>query len=179
MTMELGRESLSEELRRLLAPGGCRDGRPGMVGAAPGGGFGAEKGLGAARPASPGSDRYDEPASAPVSMPARVFFSFGMPPAKRPASWGAESAPEAPPLAEAWPAPWSLLLRALLPGTGGARPPGGFGAPPMPGIGGAPPTGGPDEDEDAEATCGAERSFVTAFLRARPLWMSERRAPCT
>lgn len=71
--------------------------------------------------------------------------------------------------------PWSLLLLARFPGTGGASPPGGFGAPPSIGIGGAPPTGGPDEEEDL-LTTGAERSLVTAFLRALPLEMSDRRA---
>ena len=83
------------------------------------------------------------------------------------------------PEAVVWFDPWSLLLRALLPGTGGARPPGGLGAPPIPaipGTGGAPPTGGPD-DEDPLPTTGADRSFVTAFFKAFPLWMSERSAP--
>ncbi len=71
--------------------------------------------------------------------------------------------------------PWSLLLRALLPGTGGARLPGGFG---IEGTAGAPPNGEGPGPPDAAATSGADRSFVTAFLRARPFEMSERRAPC-
>jgi hypothetical protein len=96
--------SFADALRRL--PGGGSGGpRPGIAGAAPGGGLGAEKlgGLGAERPVSPGSERYDESAVAPVSIPARVFFSLGMPPAKRPASCGAASMPAAG--AGGWPAP--------------------------------------------------------------------------
>lgn len=73
--------------------------------------------------------------------------------------------------------PW-LLPR--LPGTGGARPPGGLGAPPIiPGTGGAPPMGGPPPPPPDElAMMGAERSFVTAFFSALPLVMSESSAPC-
>lgn len=70
--------------------------------------------------------------------------------------------------------PWSLLLLALFPGTGGARPPGGLA---IPGTGGAPPTGAGPEPPDTFPTIGADRSFVTAFLRAFPLLISARRAP--
>lgn len=69
--------------------------------------------------------------------------------------------------------PWSLLLLARFPGTGGASPPGLA----IPGTGGAPPRGdGPDPPEDL-ATIGAERSLVTVFFRALPLLMSARSAP--
>lgn len=69
----------------------------------------------------------------------------------------------------------SLLLRALLPGAGGARPPGGLA---MPGTGGAPPRGeGAEPPEDFPLTIGADRSLVTAFFSALPLVISERRAP--
>lgn len=72
----------------------------------------------------------------------------------------------------------SLLLLARLPGTGGARPPGVFG---RVGTGGAPSEdgAGPPIDEDTFPICGAERSFVTVFLRVFPLWMSARSAPCS
>ena len=157
-------------------PDGGAGGLPGMVGAADAGGLGADAmgGLGAEEllDGSPGSERYEEPEFAPVSTPPLLFLSFGMPPANNPPSWGAESMPEA----VVWLDPWSLLLLALFPGTGGASPPGGLGAPPIPGTGGAPPTGGPD-DEDVLPTWGADRSLVTAFLKALPLWISERRAP--
>lgn len=75
------------------------------------------------------------------------------------------------------PPTWSLLLRALFPGTGGARP-GGAGALARPGIGGAPPMGGPPPPPpDVAPTMGADRSFVTAFLRALPFVISPRSAP--
>lgn len=112
---------------------------------------------------------YDIP---PVSTPPPRFLSLGIPPAKRPPNWGA---PSTLPL-EACPLlPWSLLLLARLPGAGGASPPGGLGA--EPGTGGAPPTGGPPPPEGVP-TAGAERSFVTVFLRALPLPMSDSRAFC-
>lgn len=106
----------------------------------------------------------------PVSTPPPVFLSFGMPPAKRPASCGAASMGAA----GASRLPWSLLLLALLPGTGGARPPGAFG---KPGTGGAPPTGDGPGPPDTFPITGADRSFVTAFFKAFPLEISERRAP--
>ncbi len=149
---------------RPPGPGASKDGLPGIVGAPPDGGGGAEAGgLGTDSFDSPGSDTYEESASRPVFTPPPLFFSLGMPPANRPPSCGAaDSSP-----AEATPVPWSLLLLARFPGTGGARP----------GTGGAPPTAGPDDDVPPPATAGAERSFVTAFLRALPLPMSARRAP--
>lgn len=152
--------------RKLPGPigGGPGAPRPGTEGADADGGFGTGKvgGLGADGAASA---VFDE--SAPVSMPPRVFFRVGIPPANKPPSCGAASIPA--------PEACSLSLRARLPGTGGA-PPGGFGAPPMTGIGGAPPTGGPDDEDDLPTT-GADRSFVTAFFSALPLWISDRSAP--
>jgi hypothetical protein len=73
--------------RRLLAPppGGIGGPRPGIVGAALAGGFGAPGGLGAEILVSPGSERYEASELAPVSIPPR-FFNFGIPPAKRPPS---------------------------------------------------------------------------------------------
>lgn len=68
----------------------------------------------------------------------------------------------------------SLLLLALFPGAGGARPPGGLD---MPGTGGAPPTGDGPGPPDTFPTIGADRSFVTAFFKGLPLAISERRAP--
>lgn len=75
------------------------DGRPGIAGAAPGGGRGAETvgGFGADLDVDSGSERYDESRLAPVSTPPPVFRSFGMPPAKRPPSCGAASMPVDPP----------------------------------------------------------------------------------
>lgn len=151
-------------LRKLLWPmGGGAGGRPGMGGAALPGGRGAAGGLGADRIDSPGSERYEDSEFAPVSTPPVLFFSFGIPPANKPPNCGAaDSMPDGPVL----PDPWSLLLLALFPGTGGAKPPG---------TGGAPPTGGPDEEDDFSID-GAERSFVTAFFRALPFVMSDNRA---
>lgn len=79
--------------------------------------------------------------------------------------------PSAPPL--------SLLLRPRLeppPGTGGASPPGGL----RPGMGGAPATGPPPPPPPEElATCGAERSLVTAFFSLAPFVMSPSSASWT
>lgn len=173
-------------LRRLamaggsaVAPGGGTGGLPGTAGAAPEGGLGAEKagtfGAEDDRTLFSGSDRYDESAAAPVSTAPRVLRNFGIPPANSPASCGAASATTG---AGARSLPlWSLLLLALFPGTGGARPPGGLGAPPSPGTGGAPPIGGPPPPPDDFPTMGADLSFVTVFLSALPLVISERRAP--
>lgn len=47
----------------------------------------------------------------------------------------------------------------------------------MPGTGGAPPNGDGPGPPDPLPTIGADRSFVTAFFRAFPLVISERRAP--
>lgn len=108
----------------------------------------------------------------PVSIPTPpVFFNFGMPPANKPPSCGA---PPTAGAAGAFRLPWSLLLLALFPGTGGARPAGGRA---IPGTGGAPPTGAGAAPPEALATIGADRSFVTAFFNALPLLMSESRAP--
>ena len=161
-------DSLGVTLRRWLElPGGGRGGLPGMLGAAPGGGFGAEeRGLETKWDGSPESDMYVESEFAPVSTPPLLFFNLGIPPANSPPSCGAPSI-----AAIVVPDPVSLLLLTRLPGTGGASPPGG---PPIPGIKGAPPTGGPPPD-DEPATDGADRSFVTAFLRAFPLWISCKR----
>lgn len=64
------------------------DGLLGIDGARPGGGFGADAvgGFGAEGAFSPGSERYDESALAPVSMPPLLFLSFGIPPANSPPS---------------------------------------------------------------------------------------------
>ena len=103
--------------------------------------------------------------SAPVSIPPRVFFSFGMPPAKRPPSWGALGMAVSPPV--------SLLLRARFPpGTGGARPLGAL----IPGTGGAPATGPPPPPPELLSSTGAERSFVTAFFSLVPLVISPSKA---
>jgi hypothetical protein len=161
----------------LLADGGGGGLAPGIAGAAPPGGLGADEpgGLGALGVElidSPGSDRYDDSAAAPVSMPPR-FFNFGMPPAKRPPSCGAAAMSAEP----VFPEPVSLLLLIRFPGTGGASPPGAFGMPPKPGTGGAPPTGGPDEDDALPSMAGADLSLVTAFFKALPFEISESRAP--
>lgn len=151
------------------------------------GGFGAEDRV------DSGSDRYEESLVAvhmrlvrpmmsnaklrysdvpPVSTPTPpVFFNFGMPPANKPPSCGAPLIAGA---AGAFRLPWSLLLLALFPGTGGARPPVGLA---MPGTGGAPPTGEGPGPPETLPTIGADRSFVTAFFKAFPLLMSESRAP--
>lgn len=145
--------------------GGSRGAPPGGRGAEGGAGAAPVGGLGTVRErVVSGSDRYGESdLSAPVSTPLLpVFRSFGMPtPAKSPASCGAPPAGAPPELS-----PVSLLLLARLPpGTGGASPPGGFGA--MPGTGGAP-IGGPEGPSRTLPTCGAERSltWVTFFSLA-------------
>jgi hypothetical protein len=108
----------------------------------------------------------------PVSTPPPVFRSFGIPPANRPASCGGPSLDAAGCVRSLW----SLLLLARSPGTGGASPPGVFG---RPGMGGAPRPDGPGPPtDDTLPICGAERSFVTVFFSAFPLWISARRAPC-
>lgn len=147
--------------------GTARAGAVGTAGADPTGGLGTN---GAFGPDDSVSFRYDAFWFAPVSTPPPRFFSFGMPPTNKPANCGAGSA--APPLL------WSLLL-ALFTGTGGARPPGTAGAPlGIIGTGGAPPVGiPPPPPPDAFATWGAERSFVTAFLRALPFDISLSKAP--
>lgn len=122
------------------------------------------------------SDRYGEASLlAPVSTPPRLR-SLGMPPAKSPANWGAAGAAAGP---LSLPGPVSLLLRnrfAPCPGgTGGASPLGGFD---IPGTGGAEPSGGPPPDDlTPPPTCGADRSFVTAFFSFVPFEISESRAP--
>lgn len=108
-----------------------------------------------------------------MSTPPPRFFSFGIPPANSPPSCGGWSIPAA--LLSAF--PWSLLLRARFPGIGGASPPGALD---IPGTAGAPLDGddlGPPETTPPP-TIGADLSFVTAFLRAFPLVISWRRAPC-
>lgn len=111
---------------------------------------------------------------APVSTPPPVFFNLGIPtPAKIPPSWGAEgTVPASRPLP-----PASLLLLPRLDvetaGTGGAKPAGGFG---IPGTRGAP-VGGPVVEGPLPLICGADRSFVTAFLSFAPFVMSVRSAP--
>lgn len=69
------------------------------------------------------------------------------------------------------------MLRARLPGIGGANPPGALDIPgtagaPLAGDGFAPPETTPPP------TIGADLSFVTAFLRAFPFVISWSRAPC-
>ena len=114
------------------------------------------------------SGAYDESLLAPVSTPAAVLRSFGIPPAKMPPNCGAASpAGASPPLLLGA----SLVALALLP-----PPPGMGGA--VPGTGGAPPTRGRPEPSDSFATTGAERSFVTAFFSRLPFSMSPNRAPC-
>lgn len=108
-------------------PGGSGGADPGSLGALPPGGGGAcpMGGLGAEFLDVSGSERYGDllSESLPVSTPP-AFLSFGIPPAKRPASCGG-ALKLSPPLS-----PPSLLLLALL-GVGGASP-GGGGA--MPGA---------------------------------------------
>ncbi|KUI60405.1 hypothetical protein VP1G_11173 [Cytospora mali] len=153
-------------------------GRPGIAGAAPGGGLGAEAvgGFGAEDRDDSGSDKYDASRFAgyrlesheetqrlgnssipPVSTPAPVFLNFGIPAANKPPNWGAASTGAAGTSRLAC----SLLLLALFPGAGGARPAGGLD---MPGTGGAPPKGDGPGPPDTFPTIGADRSFL--LLRA-------------
>ena len=110
----------------------------------------------------PKSERYAEFLFAPVSTPAPVFLSLGMPPARMPPSCGAaacEAVSDAPGF-EA-----SLVARGLLL------------APPPPGAGGAPAPGGAAALPGLESTIGAERSLVTAFFSLMPFSISPSRAP--
>ena len=116
-------------------------------------------------------DRRVDGALPPVSTPPPVLRNFGIPPAKRPANWGALSMPDAAGCCRSL---WSLLLLARRPGAGGARLLGALGAP---GTGGAPPSGDGPGPPATLPTMGAERSFVTAFLSAFPLPISESNAP--
>lgn len=143
------------------------------------GGFGADEigGFGAELLELSGSERYDE--SRPVSMPPPVFLSFGIPvPANIPPNWGPGGNPSESPPPPIPPVSLLLLARFDVPpfGAGGASPLGDF---PKPGIGtgGAPPTGGPIDVSLPLSTRGADRSFVTAFLRLAPLVISVSRAP--
>lgn len=156
---------------------GLRGGRPPGIGGAGGapGGFGAAPcgGLGTELRDVSGSDRYGALLwSAPVLTPP-AFLNFGMPPANKPPSCGADAIALSPP-------PVSLLLLARFPppGTGGARP-GGAGAFPMPGTGGAPPMGGPLGPLLTFPIVGADRSLIcVTFFSLVPLPMSDSSAPC-
>lgn len=155
---------------------GLRGGRPPGIGGAGGapGGFGAAPcgGLGTELRDVSGSDRYGALLwSAPVLTPP-AFLNFGMPPANKPPSCGADAIALSPP-------PVSLLLLARFPppGTGGARP-GGAGAFPMPGTGGAPPMGGPLGPLLTFPIVGADRSLIcVTFFSLVPLPMSDSSAP--
>lgn len=163
-----GLESLSPPgmgFNRGRPPGiGGAGGAPGGFGAAPRGGFGTEL------LEVSGSDRYGvELWSAPVFTPPD-FLNFGMPPANKPPSCGADAIALSPPV--------SLLLRALFPDDGGASP-GGAGGRPIPGTGGADPMGGALGPSETLPTIGADRSFIcVTFLSLAPLPMSDSRAPC-
>lgn len=63
------------------------------------GGFGATMvgGLGTELVDDSGSDVYDDSRFAPVSTPPPRFFSFGIPPANKPANCGGCSIPDTPP----------------------------------------------------------------------------------
>lgn len=140
------------------------------------GGFGAVEvgGLGAEPRDVSGSEMEDESRSAPVSTPLTVFFSFGMPtPANIPPNCGAEGTPLESPLVPL--PPVSLLLRTRFDAASfitGARPLGFV----TPGIAGAP-VRGPVEEGFVFSSCGADRSFVTAFLSLVPLVISPSKAP--
>lgn len=153
-----------------MAGGGGGGRAPGGLGAAGGFGAGAAEGF---APEWSESVRYGESRLAPVSTPPRLR-NFGIPPAKRPPSWGADGT--LPPLS--CPVPPSLLLRSLFAacpeGTGGASPVGGFA---IPGTGGAPAAGGPEVFPPSFETSGADLSFVTAFFNRAPFEISERSAP--
>lgn len=169
----------TDEGRRLFlraAIDGLGGGRaPGTGGAAPGGfGAAARGGFGAELRDVSGSERYGEEVSAPVSTPPPLFFSVGIPPANKPPNCGAALTIPPPPPSP----PVSLLLLARLPGTGGARPPGGAGGLPIPGIGGAPPIGGPLGPSETFPTCGADRSLTcVTFFNLAPLLISDSSAP--
>jgi hypothetical protein len=108
------------------------------------------------------------PCSAPVLTPPDLR-SLGMPPANRPPSCGADAMALSP---------VSLLLRALFPGPGGARP-GGAGGLPIPGTGGAPAMGAALDASLGLPTMGEERSLTwVTFLSLAPLPMSDSSAPC-
>ena len=98
------------------ALGGGGGAEPGALGAGGGRAVGAPEGGGGRLDVS-GSERYALLVSAPVSMPALpVFLSFGIPPAKRPASCGGPALPTPPPPVASG-APSLLLLP--LPGVEG------------------------------------------------------------
>ena len=105
---------------------------------------------------------------APVLTPPRVFRSFGIPPASKPASCGGPSRLAV----ESCPA--SLWLRARFPGAGGARPLGAFRPP---GTGGAPDMGPPPPPDDFDKTA-ADRSLVTVLFNLAPFVMSPNSASC-
>lgn len=140
-------------------------GNVGGFGADPSGGRRAEKRF------VSGSELYEESPPAPVSIPP-LFLSFGMPSANRAPHWGTELMPAGSP-----PPPVSLLLLTRL-----ASPAGGGEARLLDkfktGTGGAPPMTGPVSG--FLSIIGADRSFVTAFLRRVPLVISDSKAPyCT
>ena len=153
---------------------GLGGGTPGGGGGAPPGTRGALGGFDAADPGiagvlldGSGSERYGESLTAPVLTPP-AFLSFGIPPARIPASCGP------PPKASAPPDPASLCALAL-PASGlGGAPPGGFNDPP--GTGGAPRGDGPAAFF-SPPTIGADRSFVTVFLSCLPFEISPNKAP--
>lgn len=142
-------------------PGGRGGADPGTRGALPLGGLGAAPigGRGAELRDDSGSDMYGDLLSAPVSIPP-AFRSFGIPPAKIPASCGG-------PLFEPPPSPPSLLLLARF-GAGGGAKLDCVGLLAMPGTGGAPPTGA--AGAIFASIIGAERSLTCAtfFRRAPP-----------
>jgi hypothetical protein len=171
-------EATEDGLESLNPPKmGFSGGRPpgtGGAGGAPGG-FGADArgGLGTELRDVSGSDRYGVAlCSAPVLTPPD-FLSFGMPPANKPPSCGADAIELSPP-------PVSLLLLARFPPPGaGGTSPGGAGALPMPGTGGAPPIGGALGPSLTLPTVGADRSLTTVtFFSLAPLPMSDSSAPC-
>lgn len=134
----------------------------GGLGGAPGGRGAELDGIRGADALDSGSDAYGESRSAPVSTAPLVFFSFGIPPAKRPPNCGASAMELIPPDV-------SLLLLNLFPSLIAAAAPGGLG------TAGAPMTG-PGEFLGLSSK-GPDLSFVTAFFNLAPLRMSPRRAP--
>ena len=141
-------------------------GKVGGFGADPSGGRGAEKRF------DSGSELYEESPPAPVSIPPPLLLSLGMPAANRNPIWGAELMPAGSP-----PPPVSLLLLTRFAASargGGDRLLGNV----KPGTGGAPPTSEPGSG--FLSIIGADRSFVTAFLRRVPFEISDSKAPyCT